>query len=52
MRDDQIKTLLQNSKTIAMIGVSSEKKGEDRKKFEIERIKTDVLLAETISKKN
>ena len=31
MRDDQIKTLLQNSKTIAMIGVSSEKKGEDRK---------------------
>ncbi len=31
MRDDQIKILLQNSKTIAMIGVSSEKKGEDRK---------------------
>ena len=29
MNDDQIKTLLQNSKTIAMIGVSSEKKGED-----------------------
>jgi murein DD-endopeptidase MepM/ murein hydrolase activator NlpD len=27
-------------------------KGEDRKKFEIERIKTDVLLAETIAKKN
>ena len=27
-------------------------KGEDRKKFEIERIKTDVLLAETIVKKN
>ena len=27
-------------------------KGENRKKFEIERIKTDVLLAETISKKN
>jgi murein DD-endopeptidase MepM/ murein hydrolase activator NlpD len=26
-------------------------KGEDRKKFEIERIKTDVLLAETIAKK-
>jgi|TARA_B100002003_G_scaffold124556_1_gene114965 murein DD-endopeptidase MepM/ murein hydrolase activator NlpD len=25
--------------------------GEDRKKFEIQRIKTDVLLAETISKK-
>ena len=27
-------------------------KGEDRKKFEIQRIKTDVLLAETISKIN
>jgi murein DD-endopeptidase MepM/ murein hydrolase activator NlpD len=27
-------------------------KGEDRKKFEIVRIKTDVLLAETIAKKN
>ena len=27
-------------------------KGKDRKKFEIERIKTDVLLAETIAKKN
>ena len=27
-------------------------KGEDRKKFEIQRIKVDVLLAETISKKN
>ena len=27
-------------------------KGEDRKKFEIERIRTDVLLAETIVKKN
>jgi len=27
-------------------------KGKDRKKFEIQRIKTDVLLAETISKKN
>ena len=27
-------------------------KGEDRKKFEIQRIRTDVLLAETISKKN
>ncbi len=31
MRDDQIKTILSNSKTIAMIGVSSEKKGEDPK---------------------
>ena len=29
MNDDEIKTLLQNSKTIAIIGVSSEKKGED-----------------------
>jgi murein DD-endopeptidase MepM/ murein hydrolase activator NlpD len=27
-------------------------KGKERKKFEIERIKTDVLLAETIAKKN
>ena len=27
-------------------------KGEDRKKFEMERIKSDVLLAETIAKKN
>ena len=31
MNDNEIKILLQNSKTIAMIGVSSEKKGEDRK---------------------
>jgi len=31
MSDDQIKSILKNSKTIAMIGVSSEKKGEDRK---------------------
>ena len=31
MNDDQIKEILQNSKTIAMIGVSSEKKGEDPK---------------------
>ena len=29
MSDDQIKNILRNSKTIAMIGVSSEKKGED-----------------------
>ena len=29
MSDDQIKNILSNSKTIAMIGVSSEKKGED-----------------------
>ncbi len=31
MNDNEIKTFLQNSKTIAMIGVSSEKKGEDKK---------------------
>ena len=29
MSDDQIKDILKNSKTIAMIGISSEKKGED-----------------------
>ena len=29
MTDDQIKHILENSKIIAMIGVSSEKKGED-----------------------
>ena len=31
MNDNEIKTLLQNSKTIAIIGISSEKKEEDRK---------------------
>ena len=31
MSDDQIKDILKNSKTIAMVGVSSEKKGEDIK---------------------
>ena len=31
MSDNQIKEILKNSKTIAMIGVSSEKKEEDRK---------------------
>ena len=31
MKDDEIKDVLKKSKTIAMIGVSSEKKGEDRK---------------------
>ena len=31
MSDDEIKEILKNSKTIAMIGVSSEKKGEDPK---------------------
>ena len=31
MIDDQIKEILKNSKTIALIGVSSEKKGEDPK---------------------
>ena len=29
MSDDQIKNIFNNSKTIAMIGISSEKKGED-----------------------
>ena len=31
MNDIQLKEILKNSKTIAMIGVSSEKKGEDKK---------------------
>jgi len=31
MSDDKIKDILKNSKTIAMVGVSSEKKGEDPK---------------------
>ena len=31
MNDDQIKDILKNSKTIAMVGISSEKKGEDPK---------------------
>ena len=31
MNDSEIKNILKNSKTIAMIGISSEKKGEDRK---------------------
>ena len=31
MKDEQVKEILRNIKTIAMIGVSSEKKGEDRK---------------------
>ena len=31
MNDEEIKNILNNSKTIAMIGVSSEKKGEDPK---------------------
>ena len=31
MNDKQLKEILENSKTIAMMGVSSEKKGEDRK---------------------
>ena len=31
MKDNEIKSILRKSKTIAMIGVSSEKKGEDRK---------------------
>jgi len=31
MSDEQIKNILNNSKTIAMVGISSEKKGEDPK---------------------
>ena len=31
MNDNEIKSILRKSKTIAMVGVSSEKKGEDRK---------------------
>ena len=31
MNDDQIKSILRKSKVIAMVGVSSEKKGEDKK---------------------
>ena len=31
MNNDEIKKILENSKTIAMVGVSSEKKGEDPK---------------------
>jgi len=31
MSDEQIKDILKNSKTIAMVGISSEKKGEDPK---------------------
>ena len=31
MNDDQIKEILKSSKTIAMVGISSEKKGEDPK---------------------
>ena len=31
MKDNDIKKILENSKTIAMVGVSSEKKGEDPK---------------------
>ena len=31
MKDEKVKEILRNTKTIAMIGVSSEKKGEDRK---------------------
>ncbi len=31
MNDNEIKNILKKSKTIAMIGISSEKKGEDKK---------------------
>ena len=36
MSDEQIKNILNNSKTIAMIGISSEKKGEDPKNLKRE----------------
>ena len=50
MSDDQIKEILKNSKTIAMIGVSSEKKGEDPKNENIaietiEKIEKESHLA-------
>ena len=43
MNDNEIKTLLQNSKTIAMIGISSEKKGEDRKNLAKDILKSHLL---------
>ena len=33
MDDQEIKVILENAKTIAMIGISSEKKNEDPKKI-------------------
>ena len=43
MTDEQIKEILKNSKTIAMVGVSSEKKGEDPKTFK--RLETQPILS-------
>ncbi len=37
MNNNEIKKILENSKTIAMVGVSSEKKGEDRKNLKRKR---------------
>ena len=42
MTDSEIKVILENSKTIAMIGVSSEKKGEDLKN--IKRKPANVVM--------
>ena len=42
MSDDQIKDILKNSKTIAMIGISSEKKGEDPKN--LKRTPANVVM--------
>ena len=42
MSDDQIKDILKNSKTIAMVGISSEKKGEDPKN--LKRKPANVLM--------
>ena len=35
MNNNEIKKILENSKTIAMVGVSSEKKGEDPKNLKL-----------------
>ena len=43
MSDDQIKNILNNSKTIAMVGVSSEKKGEDPKNLTWKKKKVLVV---------
>ena len=42
MRDEEIKEILSNSKTIAMIGISSEKKKEDPKN--IKRKPANVVM--------
>jgi len=42
MNDSEIKKILENSKTIAMVGVSSEKKGEDPK--DLKRKPANVVM--------